>query len=92
MSPGEWKTGGDGLTVYFGFHPSPFGRALVMATERGLAGLAFADPDEERTALADMKSRWPKATYIEDMARTAPIARRIFDPAEWRASSRCAWC
>src|SRR5690349_10946644 len=24
MSPGEWKSGGDGLTMYFGFHPSPF--------------------------------------------------------------------
>src|SRR6202790_5527135 len=52
MSPGEWKTGGEGLTVFFGFHPSPFGSALVMATERGLAGLAFADPGEEPAALA----------------------------------------
>ena len=84
MSPGEWKSGGEGLTVRFGFHPSPFGSALVMATERGLAGLAFADPGEERTALADMKARWPKASYVEDMARTAPIARRIFDPSQWR--------
>src|ERR1700742_1273048 len=32
MSPGEWKAGGEGLTIYFGFHPSPFGSALVMAT------------------------------------------------------------
>src|SRR5689334_3826230 len=36
MSPGEWKSGGQGLTVQFGFHASPFGTALVMATERGL--------------------------------------------------------
>src|ERR1700712_3762553 len=43
MSPGEWKTGGEGLKMYYGFHPSPFGLALVIATERGLAGLAFAD-------------------------------------------------
>src|SRR3984957_4208297 len=64
MSPGEWKAGGEGLTVYFGFHPSPFGSALVMATERGLAGLAFADPGEEPAALADMKARWPRATYV----------------------------
>src|SRR6202163_4913751 len=64
MSPGEWKTGGAGLTVSYGFHPSPFGSALVMATERGLAGLAFADPGEERAALADMAGRWRKATYI----------------------------
>lgn len=85
MSPGQWKTGGEGLTVSFGFHPSPFGSALVMATDRGLAGLAFADPGEERAALADMKGRWPRAAYVEDSARTAAIARRIFDPAQWNA-------
>jgi AraC family transcriptional regulator of adaptative response/methylated-DNA-[protein]-cysteine methyltransferase len=84
MSPGEWKSGGEGLTIHFGFHASPFGHALVMATERGLAGLAFADPGEERAALADMRSRWPKAAYVEDFLRTAPIARRIFDSSQWR--------
>jgi AraC family transcriptional regulator of adaptative response/methylated-DNA-[protein]-cysteine methyltransferase len=85
MSPGEWKSGGEGLTVFFGFHPSPFGSALVMATQRGLAGLAFADPGEERAALKDMKSRWPRATYVEDSARTAVVAKRIFDPTQWQA-------
>jgi AraC family transcriptional regulator of adaptative response/methylated-DNA-[protein]-cysteine methyltransferase len=84
MSPGEWKSGGAGLTMSFGFHPSPFGSALVMATERGLAGLAFADPGEERAALDDMKSRWPRATYVEDSARTSAVARRIFDPTQWQ--------
>src|SRR3984957_1120462 len=86
MSPGEWKSGGEGLTVRFGFHPSPFGSALVMATERGLAGLAFADAGEEAAALADMKARWPRATYVENSARTAPIARRIFDSSQWQES------
>jgi AraC family transcriptional regulator, regulatory protein of adaptative response / methylated-DNA-[protein]-cysteine methyltransferase len=84
MSPGEWKSGGEGLTIQFGFHPSPFGSALVMATERGLAGLAFADPGKEREALADMKSRWPRARYVEDSARTAAVARRIFDQRQWQ--------
>ena len=84
MSPGEWKSGGEGLTIHFGFHPSPFGSALVMATPRGLAGLAFADPGKEREALADMKGRWPRATYVEDSARTTAIAKRIFDPAQWQ--------
>ena len=86
MSPGEWKTGGEGLTIRFGFHPSPFGSALVMATERGLAGLAFADPGEERAALADMKARWPRAAYVEDSARTAVVAKRIFDQSQWQPS------
>jgi AraC family transcriptional regulator of adaptative response/methylated-DNA-[protein]-cysteine methyltransferase len=84
MSPGEWKSGGEGLTVAYGFHPSPFGTALVMATGRGLCGLAFADPGKEKAALVDMRRRWPKATYVEDAARTAPLAQRIFDRKLWR--------
>jgi len=84
MSPGEWKAGGEGLTLRYGFHPSPFGTALIMATERGLAGLALADAGKERAALADMKARWPKAKYVEDAARTAALAARIFDPKLWR--------
>ena len=85
MSPGEWKSGGAGLTMSYGFHPSPFGTALVMTTERGLAGLAFADHGEESAALGDMRSRWPKANIVEDRARTAGLARRIFDARLWRA-------
>jgi AraC family transcriptional regulator of adaptative response/methylated-DNA-[protein]-cysteine methyltransferase len=84
MSPGEWKSGGEGLAVRFGIHPSPFGKALIMATDRGLAGLALADPGEEQAALMDMKGRWPNARYVEDAAATAPIAQRIFDPSQWR--------
>ena len=84
MSPGEWKAGGENLTMTYGYHPSPFGMALVMLAPRGLAGLAFADPGEERAALEDMKARWPRANYIEDYAATAPTARRIFDSALWK--------
>src|SRR5215467_4966500 len=85
MSPGEWKSGGQGLTIQYGFHPSPFGSALIMATERGLAGLAFADAGGEAAALADMRGRWPQADCVEDIAHTAPLADRIFDVRAWRA-------
>jgi AraC family transcriptional regulator, regulatory protein of adaptative response / methylated-DNA-[protein]-cysteine methyltransferase len=84
MSPGEWKSGGTGLTVTYGFHPSLFGTALVMTTERGLCGLAFADEGENTAALEDMRRRWPNARYVEDPERTAAVARRIFEPTQWR--------
>jgi AraC family transcriptional regulator of adaptative response/methylated-DNA-[protein]-cysteine methyltransferase len=84
MSPGEWKTGAAGLRMSYGFHPSPFGTVLVMATDRGLAGLAFAEIGEEAATFADMSRRWPKAHYVEDGAATAPLAQRVFDPALWR--------
>ncbi|NTJ44902.1 methylated-DNA--[protein]-cysteine S-methyltransferase [Agrobacterium larrymoorei] len=83
MSPGEWKAKGSGLQIRYGYHPSPFGLALVMITDRGLAGCAFADSGEERACLEDMARRWPNAAYIEDSAATAPYAARIFDPSKW---------
>ena len=82
---GRMEGGGAGMTMRYGFHPSPFGTALVIATDRGLAGLAFADAGEEKAALADMTGRWPSATYIEDYLATAPLAQRIFDKKLWRA-------
>jgi AraC family transcriptional regulator of adaptative response/methylated-DNA-[protein]-cysteine methyltransferase len=85
MTPGDFKAGGAGLTMRFGFHPSPFGEAVVVTTERGLAGLGFVDEGDRPAALADMKRRWPKAEYVEDAAVTAPFAARIFDPARWRS-------
>ena len=84
MTPGAYKTRGEGVAIRWGFHPSPFGRALVMATDYGLAGLGFADPGGERETLADMQRRWPRAVYKGDEQATGRYARRIFDPREWR--------
>ncbi len=81
MSPGAYKQKGAGLTISYGFHPSPFGVALVMVTAFGLCGLAFADQGEEQNVLADMTTRWPNAQYTEDSARTAPYAAQVFADA-----------
>lgn len=83
MSPGSYKARGAGVVIRYGFHASPFGQALLMVTERGLAGLGFADPGEEPAALADMTGRWPAADFVEDRGAIAPYAARIFDPAAW---------
>src|SRR5688572_13568965 len=84
VTPGDYRARGEGLVIRYGFHASPFGKALVMTTERGLAGLAFADNGEEAATLADMMQRWPRAQYMEDVAATVGVARRVFDPRQWR--------
>ena len=83
MSPGIYKLRGRGLKITYGFHDCPFGRALILVTNEGLAGLAFADQGDEKTALADMSSRWPEATYTENPKATMPYARRIFESQNW---------
>ena len=86
LSPGLYKAKGEGIALAYGFHPTPFGLALVVATGRGLAGIGFAEPGEggEAAALDDMRRRWPKASFAPDPDATRPYARRIFEPANWQ--------
>jgi AraC family transcriptional regulator, regulatory protein of adaptative response / methylated-DNA-[protein]-cysteine methyltransferase len=84
MSPGAYKARGAGLQIFYGYHPSPFGVALVMVTAYGLCGLSFADQGQEAGALADMTRRWPNAQYTENSAATAPFAAQLFADQNFR--------
>ena len=86
MTPGDYRGRGAGVTIRYGFHPCPFGQVLLMITERGLAGLAFADPGEETSAFEDMSSRWPAASFVADQEATLPYAVRVFDPSAWASN------
>lgn len=87
MSPGDFKTGGEALTIKYGFHQCPFGVALIMVTDRGMAGLAFCDEGEEIPALEDMMGRWKKAIYVQDPNATQSYAQQIFKPDAWQADN-----
>lgn len=69
MSPGVYAAKGEGLTIYQGWFDGPFGEMLAMGTDRGLCGLAFTSECGREVALNDMKSRWPKARFIEEENR-----------------------
>ncbi len=78
MSPGEFARGGDGLTVFWGWFDSPFGPSLVMGTDKGICGIAFAAETGEEAAMTDMLSRWPKATFVEDPMMLRPWVLSAF--------------
>ncbi len=66
MSPGDYATGGAGLLIRWGYFQTPFGEALVMATDRGICGLGFTEEFGRDWSMQDLTVRWPNATYIED--------------------------
>ncbi len=79
MTPGDYAKGGSGLEIAYGFHVSPFGDALIMQTRHGLVGLAFADNADQRPQnFEDMRRRWPRARYVEDLAATGKAASSLF--------------
>ncbi len=65
MSPGEFAQGGSGLVINYGWFPSPFGPTIVMGTERGICGMAFAAEIGTEAAMLDLTQRWPKAEFTE---------------------------
>ena len=77
VTPGEYKNRGDGLTIFYGFHPSPFGSCLVGLTERGICHLAFIEDGDQKKSLSLLAQQWGKAQLLEDSDRTESIVRNI---------------
>jgi len=61
MTPGEFKNGGELLTINYSFAESPFGNILVASTAKGICHLAFAD--DQSAALEFLQSMFPNAHY-----------------------------
>jgi AraC family transcriptional regulator of adaptative response/methylated-DNA-[protein]-cysteine methyltransferase len=78
MTPGDYKAGAGTLTIRWGLHDSPFGRALMAATPRGLCWLSFVIDGDEEAAIRTA------ADLIRDEAATAGMAARVFafDPTQ----------
>ncbi|MBU1174376.1 MAG: methylated-DNA--[protein]-cysteine S-methyltransferase [Alphaproteobacteria bacterium] len=83
MPPGAWRDRGRGLSMRWGVAPSPFGRAVLVVTDYGLAGIGFVEDGDINTAFADLRDRWPEAGYVRDDAGIAPMAAQVFDPNRW---------
>ena len=73
MTPGEYKHRGEGLTIRYGTHPSPFGQCLIMRTDRGVCGLAFTSPARHDRAFADLARGFESATFVEDAGAVAGV-------------------
>lgn len=84
MPPGVFRAGGAGIDMVWGVAPSPFGLAVVTATEYGISGLGFADAETSiEAAFADLANRWPNARFTRDDARIAPLVAPVFEPGRW---------
>ena len=80
VTPGELQRGGLGVTVRYGFHPTPFGDCLIAVTPRGVCHLAFVAPVSRKDALARLEHDWPLAQLIPDQDATRAVAAKAFPP------------
>ena len=78
VSPGEYKSRGAGVTIRYGVHPTPFGKALIATTDRGICHLSFVQTGEG-DAIDQLVMDWKQARMIEDHKSTVPLIEPIFD-------------
>ena len=82
MTPGELKSGGEGVALGFGVGPTPFGPAQVAWTPRGICRLAFGEDGEghdRRARFEDaLRLDWPRARLLRDDSRARELLAEVF--------------
>ena len=61
MTPGEYKNGGENLTIHYSFAESPFGEIFVASTDKGICCLEFTD--SHPVSIDNLKRKFPNAKY-----------------------------
>jgi len=78
VTPGEFKTAGEGLTIRHGVAESPFGRTFVATTPRGICALAFVDDEPPAKSLESVANAWPRAELVRDSQEASRLVARVF--------------
>jgi AraC family transcriptional regulator of adaptative response/methylated-DNA-[protein]-cysteine methyltransferase len=83
MAPSAYRMGGQGEAIRYAVDRCSLGCVLVAATERGVCAIMLGD--DPRALVADLETRFPKATLAEsepDRADwVAAVVRLVDDPA-----------
>ena len=81
VTPGEYKLRGEGVTIRYGFHPTPFGECLLATTERGVCALRFLTTPSRQAAFRELRDEWRAAEFVKDDDETGEICRQVFHAA-----------
>ena len=77
MTPGEYKKGGQSLTIHYSFSETLFGHVIVASTHKGICYLAFVE--DESQGFEELKQQFPNATYQQKVDKTQQDSLSIFN-------------
>ena len=81
-TPGEIRSGGNGLDIRYGIAESRFGATFIATTARGLTHLSFVENASGVDSQERIRNDWPNAKHIRDDEMARMWAQRIFAQAE----------
>ncbi|WP_109829748.1 bifunctional helix-turn-helix domain-containing protein/methylated-DNA--[protein]-cysteine S-methyltransferase [Reichenbachiella versicolor] len=82
MTPGEYKSKGESLSINYCFADSLFGQILVASTHKGICYMGFSDDKKE--AFSELKQRFPKAKFIHQTDEIQQNALQVYNK-DWNA-------
>src|SRR5271165_3014640 len=74
MTPGTYRRGGAGATITFAVAPTPLGRLLIAATERGLCAVRFGEN------AADLERGLRKEFHAAELHRDDAAMKKYVEP------------
>lgn len=86
MTPGEYKNGGEELSIAYSFDSTFFGKILIASTSKGICYTSFIDSEEN--GINDLRRNFPKAKFVqmqkEDHQKVSMVFSRDQDPSKIR--------
>jgi len=79
VTPGEYKTKGQGMIIEYGMHPSPFGNCFIAVTSRGICSLSFVKGSPDKV-ITELHYQWESAVIQKNQETTGRLAELVFNP------------
>ena len=77
-TPGEYRAAGAGMIIQYGTQDTPFGKAFIAITARGICALTFLDRETMDEPLATLRAQWPRAEMQQGQSRTQTVITALF--------------
>jgi len=91
VTPSEYRQKGQGLTIVFGYHETPYGLAFVAQTSRGICQLDFVDHNAIEESLHHLAQSWCNANIREDNTQTARVIKLLFSRQQTNTTPLSLW-
>ena len=83
-TPGEFKNRGNGIEIKFDEINTPFGRALIAETKKGICKIAFLEENERSEKL--LRNEFPNALLFNKLGNNGELAKTYFK--SWQVPSK----
>jgi AraC family transcriptional regulator, regulatory protein of adaptative response / methylated-DNA-[protein]-cysteine methyltransferase len=78
VTPGEYKSRGEQLTIEYGVHETPLGSMFVATTPRGVCRAGFVNFASTEELLNELHETWPSSTIKGNAQATRSVIDAMF--------------